>query len=50
MGAREKENSLILDGKEPRVRFGTGSEANIILDMDVEDFVSERTGREISTP
>ncbi|MEA2075939.1 MAG: trimethylamine methyltransferase family protein [Euryarchaeota archaeon] len=50
LGARDKENSLILDGKEPRVRFGTGSEANVILDMDVEDFVSERTGIKRSFP
>lgn len=50
LGAREKENSLILDGKEPRVRFGTGSEANVILDMDVEDSVSEKTGIRSSFP
>ncbi len=50
LGAREKENSLVLDGKEPRVRFGTGSEANVILDMDVEDFVSEKSGIERRFP
>jgi len=50
LGAREKENCLILDGKEPRVRFGTGSEANVIPDMDVEDFVSEKTGIRSSFP
>lgn len=44
LGARNKENDLIIDGKEPRVRFGTGSETNVILDMDVEDFVSKKSG------
>jgi trimethylamine--corrinoid protein Co-methyltransferase len=44
LGARDKENNLILDGNEPRVRFGTGSESNVILDIEVEYFVSERTG------
>jgi trimethylamine--corrinoid protein Co-methyltransferase len=50
LGAREKENNLILDGKEPRVRFGTGSEANIIQDIAVEYFVSEKTGIRKSFP
>lgn len=50
LGAREKENRLILDGKEPRVRFGTGSEANIIWDIAVEDFVSEKNGIKRSFP
>ena len=34
LGAREPENRLILDAEEPRVRFGTGSEANVWLQVD----------------
>lgn len=34
LGAREPENRLILDAEEPRVRFGTGSEANVWLHVD----------------
>lgn len=33
LGAREPDNKLILDAKEPRVRFGSGSETNIWLDV-----------------
>lgn len=33
LGAREPTNRLILDGFEPRVRFGSGSETNIWLDV-----------------
>lgn len=50
LSARDKGDSLILDGKEPRVRFGTGSESNIILNIDMEDFVSEKTGIKRSFP
>ncbi|MBE9502183.1 MAG: trimethylamine methyltransferase family protein [Dehalococcoidia bacterium] len=39
LGARREENSLILDGSEPRVFFASGSETNTWLDMRVETFV-----------
>jgi len=42
LGARDENNCLILDGREPRVRFASGSEANNWLDVDVETFVSKR--------
>ena len=41
LGARDEDNCLILDGSEPRVRFASGSESNIWLDVDVEAFVSK---------
>jgi len=41
LGARDENNCLILDGREPRVRFASGSEANNWLDVDVETFVSK---------
>ncbi|MFQ5826041.1 MAG: trimethylamine methyltransferase family protein [Dehalococcoidia bacterium] len=42
LGARDEDNCLILDGREPRVRFASGSEANNWLDVDAETFVSKR--------
>jgi len=36
LGAREPSNRLILDAHEPRVRFGSGSETNIWLDVQYE--------------
>jgi trimethylamine--corrinoid protein Co-methyltransferase len=33
LGARNPENRLILDAHEPRVRFGSGSETNVWLDV-----------------
>jgi len=41
LGARREENSLILDGSEPRVYFASGSETNVWLDMKVETFVNK---------
>jgi len=41
LGARDENNCLILDGREPRVRFASGSEANNWLEVDVEAFVSK---------
>jgi trimethylamine--corrinoid protein Co-methyltransferase len=38
LGARDKENILILNAHEPRVRFGSGSEANIYLEMSTSEF------------
>jgi trimethylamine--corrinoid protein Co-methyltransferase len=34
LGARKRENRLVLDACEPRVRFGSGSETNVWLDVD----------------
>ncbi len=36
LGAREPSNRLVLDAHEPRVRFGSGSETNIWLDVAFE--------------
>jgi len=37
LGARDPDNRLILDAHEPRVRFGSGSETNIWLDVAFAD-------------
>jgi trimethylamine--corrinoid protein Co-methyltransferase len=37
LGARNPDNRLIIDAKEPRVRFGTGAEANFWLAVDYID-------------
>ena len=37
LGARNPDNRLILDAAEPRVRFGSGSETNIWLDVSFEN-------------
>ena len=51
LGARNEDNSLTLDGYEPRVRFASGSEANNWLDVDIEAFVSKNEpSREINLP
>lgn len=36
LGARNPDNRLVLDAHEPRVRFGSGSETNIWLDVQFE--------------
>ncbi|MBL7043579.1 MAG: trimethylamine methyltransferase family protein [Pirellulaceae bacterium] len=36
LGARDPANRLILDAHEPRVRFGTGAETNVWLDVSFE--------------
>lgn len=36
LGARNPDNRLILDAHEPRVRFASGSETNILLDVEFE--------------
>jgi len=36
LGAREPDNRLVLDATEPRVRFGSGAETNIWLDVQFE--------------
>jgi trimethylamine--corrinoid protein Co-methyltransferase len=42
LGAREPNNSLILDAEVSRIYFGSGSETNIWLDTQMETFVSEK--------
>lgn len=37
LGARNPENRLVLDADEPRVRFGSGAETNVWLDVDFEN-------------
>jgi trimethylamine--corrinoid protein Co-methyltransferase len=37
LGAREPNNRLVLDSEEPRVRFGSGSETNVWLDVAFAD-------------
>jgi trimethylamine--corrinoid protein Co-methyltransferase len=44
LGARKWENRLLLDAEVPRVYFGSGSEANIWVQVEMEDFVSLRDG------
>jgi len=41
LGARDEDNCLILNGNEPRVRFASGSEANIWLEIEAETFFSQ---------
>jgi trimethylamine--corrinoid protein Co-methyltransferase len=43
LGARNPDNRLILDAHEPRVRFVSGSETNVWLDMSFEDSVPQFT-------
>ena len=40
LGARKPENRLLLDAEVPRVYFGSGSEANIWIETEMEEFVS----------
>jgi trimethylamine---corrinoid protein Co-methyltransferase len=42
LGARKPENRLLIDAEIPRSYFGSGSEANIWLDAEMEEFVSEK--------
>jgi trimethylamine--corrinoid protein Co-methyltransferase len=37
LGARDPANRLVLDAHEPRVRFGSGSETNVWLELSGED-------------
>jgi len=43
LGARNPSNRLILDAHEPRVRFGSGAETNVWLDVKFEDAVPKLT-------
>ena len=44
LGARKPENRLFLDAEVPRVYFGSGSEANIWIETEMEEFVSVNNG------
>jgi trimethylamine--corrinoid protein Co-methyltransferase len=51
LGARKPENRLVLDAEVPRVYFGSGSEANVWLETDLEEFASTNgSGRKIMAP
>jgi len=51
LGARNKDNSLFLNGEEPRVFFASGSETNIWLDVDFQTYVKKyNPGIEILVP
>ena len=51
LGARNKDNSLIMNGEEPRVFFVSGSETNIWLDVDFPTYVKKSDPNiEISVP
>ncbi|MFC2017343.1 trimethylamine methyltransferase family protein [Chloroflexota bacterium] len=41
LGARNKDNTLIMKGEEPRVFFVSGSETNIWLDVDFQAYVKK---------
>lgn len=41
LGARDPKNALDLDGKEPRLYFGSGSESNFFLETKLEAFVKK---------
>lgn len=41
LGARRPENSLLLDARNPHVYFGTGSETNIVLRTQLEEYVNK---------
>jgi trimethylamine--corrinoid protein Co-methyltransferase len=46
LGARNPDNRLILDAYEPRVRFGSGSETNVWLDVDFDSEMPVFTRKE----
>ena len=51
LGARNPDNRLVLDAELPRVYFGSGSEANIWLETEMEEFASTRDKeRKIKAP
>jgi len=45
LGARTPENRLFLDAEVPRAYFGSGSEANIWIETELEEFVSASDGQ-----
>lgn len=45
LGARTPENRLLLDAEVPRIYFGSGSEANIWLEAEIDEFVNVKDGK-----
>lgn len=41
LGARLPENRLVLDAEVPRIYFGTGSETNVWIETEMQEFVSK---------
>ncbi len=41
LGARDPKNKLVLDGQNPRVYFGSGSETNFILETCIDTYVKQ---------
>jgi trimethylamine--corrinoid protein Co-methyltransferase len=50
LGARNPQQRLLLDAEVPRVYFGSGSEANIWIETEMEEFVSRRDQSTITRP
>ena len=51
LGARDRENTLVMKGDETRVFFVTGSECNIWLDVDFQTYIKKSDpGVEIKVP
>jgi len=51
LGARNEDNSLIMNGEEPRVFFVSGSETNFWLDVVFETYIKKAdTGVEVQVP
>ncbi len=51
LGARNKDNCLVMNGEEPRVYFVSGSECNIWLDVDFQPYIKKSDpGVEIMVP
>ncbi|MHC4202083.1 MAG: trimethylamine methyltransferase family protein, partial [Planctomycetota bacterium] len=46
LGARDPTNRLVLDATEPRVRFVSGSETNVFLDVEFDGTVPKFTRRD----
>jgi trimethylamine--corrinoid protein Co-methyltransferase len=42
LGARDPANRLLLDAEVPRVYFGSGSETNVWIETEMEEFVSKK--------
>ncbi len=47
LGARDESNTLKLNANEPLVYFGTGSETNIFLDTEMEEFVNRKNSNDV---
>jgi trimethylamine--corrinoid protein Co-methyltransferase len=50
LGARKEENALLLDAKVPLIYFGSGSEANTWLDVEMERFKKVGGDMEVDIP